>query len=52
MDREPLKAEIAGEHKLKKAETDDKSAPVIESANSYVLVVLTLLRCKGKRKWS
>lgn len=31
VDREPLKAEIAGEHKLKKADTADKSAPKIES---------------------
>lgn len=31
VDREPLKAEITGEHKLKKTETADKSVPVIES---------------------
>ena len=31
VDREGLKTEIQGEHKLKRAETTDKSAPKIES---------------------
>lgn len=34
VDREPLKQEIAGDHQLKKADTVDKSAPVIDSTYS------------------